>query len=74
VAGVNPVFFFLEVLLILAWRNAGWIGLDHWVLPKVGTPWQREVTVSGASGARPALTSKRNSTKHVIENVAEVAD
>jgi hypothetical protein len=51
-AGVNPVFFLLEVLLILAWRNAGWIGLDHWVLPKVGTPWQREVTVSGASGAR----------------------
>jgi thiosulfate dehydrogenase (quinone) large subunit len=45
VAGVNPVFFFLEILLILAWRNAGWIGLDRWVLPKVGTPWQRSVAV-----------------------------
>ena len=41
VAGVNPVFFLLEVLLILAWRNAGWIGLDRWVLPALGTPWQR---------------------------------
>lgn len=40
VAGVNPMFFLLEVLLILAWRNAGWIGLDRWVLPAVGTPWQ----------------------------------
>ncbi|MGZ4109961.1 MAG: DoxX family protein [Actinomycetota bacterium] len=40
VAGVNPVFFLLEVLLILAWRNAGWIGLDRWVLPALGTPWQ----------------------------------
>jgi thiosulfate dehydrogenase [quinone] large subunit len=37
VAGVNPVFFFLEVFLILPWRNAGWIGLDHRVLPWVGT-------------------------------------
>lgn len=40
VAGVNPVFFVLEVLLILAWRNAGWIGLDRWLLPAIGTPWQ----------------------------------
>ena len=27
-------------LLVLAWRNAGWIGLDRWLLPAVGTPWQ----------------------------------
>jgi len=41
VAGVNPMFFFLEVLLILAWRNAGYYGLDRYVLPALGTPWQR---------------------------------
>ncbi|HEX9122866.1 MAG TPA: DoxX family protein [Actinomycetota bacterium] len=40
VAGVNPVFFLFEVLLILAWRNAGYIGLDRLVLPAVGTPWE----------------------------------
>jgi thiosulfate dehydrogenase [quinone] large subunit len=40
VAGVNPLFFLLEVLLILAWRNAGYIGLDRFVLPALGTPWQ----------------------------------
>jgi thiosulfate dehydrogenase (quinone) large subunit len=40
VAGVNPSFFVMEVLLILAWRNAGYIGLDRFVLPLVGTPWE----------------------------------
>jgi thiosulfate dehydrogenase [quinone] large subunit len=27
------------LLLVLAWRNAGWYGLDRWVLPRIGTPW-----------------------------------
>ncbi len=40
VAGVNPVFFLLEVMIILAWRNAGYYGLDRYVLPALGTPWQ----------------------------------
>jgi thiosulfate dehydrogenase [quinone] large subunit len=40
VAGVNPMFFLLEILLILAWRNAGYIGLDRFALPLVGTPWE----------------------------------
>jgi len=40
-ASVNPVFFLLEVLLILAWKVAGWYGLDRWLLPRLGTPWQR---------------------------------
>lgn len=40
VAGVNPMFFLIEVLLILAWRNAGYVGADRFVLPAVGTPWE----------------------------------
>ena len=40
-AGVNPVFFLFDVLFILAWRNAGYWGLDRWALPAIGTPWQR---------------------------------
>jgi len=39
VAGVNPVFFVIEVFLILAWRNAGYYGVDRYVLPALGTPW-----------------------------------
>ncbi len=32
----NPVLLFWGLLLILAWRTAGWLGLDFWVLPLVG--------------------------------------
>lgn len=39
-AGVNPAMILVSGLLILAWRNAGWLGVDRWVLPKLGTPWQ----------------------------------
>ena len=39
-ASTNPVLFVLSVLLVLAWKSAGWLGLDRWVLPLVGTPWQ----------------------------------
>jgi thiosulfate dehydrogenase [quinone] large subunit len=42
-AGVNPAFILAGLLLVLAWRNAGWIGLDRFLLPRLGTPWQRAV-------------------------------
>jgi thiosulfate dehydrogenase [quinone] large subunit len=37
----NPVLAILGVLLILAWKNAGYIGLDRYLLPLLGTPWQQ---------------------------------
>lgn len=37
---VNPILFFFELFLILAWRVAGWWGLDRFILPALGTPWQ----------------------------------
>jgi thiosulfate dehydrogenase [quinone] large subunit len=40
-AGVNPVLFVLAILLILAWKVAGYWGLDRWLLPMLGTPWKR---------------------------------
>ncbi|HWQ83988.1 MAG TPA: DoxX family protein [Anaerolineales bacterium] len=39
-ASVNPVFFVLSILLLLAWKTAGWIGLDRWLLPLLGVPWK----------------------------------
>lgn len=36
---VNPLLFLLELFLILAWRVAGYIGLDRHVLPALGAPW-----------------------------------
>ncbi len=35
----NPLLFAIATWLVLAWKTAGWLGLDHWVLPALGTPW-----------------------------------
>ena len=37
----NPMMFALTIFLILAWKNAGWWGLDRYVLPAIGTPWNK---------------------------------
>lgn len=34
----NPFLFVLATWLVLAWKTAGWLGLDHWILPMLGTP------------------------------------
>lgn len=34
----NPLMFVLATWLVLAWRVAGYWGLDHWVLPRLGAP------------------------------------
>ena len=36
----NPILFVLGTWLVLAWRVAGWWGLDRWLLPALGTPWR----------------------------------
>lgn len=36
----NPILFVGGIGLILAWKIAGYIGLDRFVLPRLGTPWQ----------------------------------
>lgn len=38
----NPLFFILATWLVLAWKVAGWYGLDRWALPLLGTPWSRK--------------------------------
>jgi thiosulfate dehydrogenase [quinone] large subunit len=49
----NPLLAIMGVLLILAWKNAGWIGLDRYLLPLLGTPWKQ---------AEPAPTRVRAAT------------
>ena len=38
-ASTNPVLFTLGIGLILAWRVAGYYGVDRYLLPRLGVPW-----------------------------------
>lgn len=40
-ASTNGLMLTLSILLILAWKVAGWYGLDRFLLPWIGTPWSR---------------------------------
>ena len=39
-ASTNPVLFTMAIGLILAWRVAGYYGLDRYLLPALGAPWR----------------------------------
>ena len=39
-ASINPMLLVVSVLLILAWKVAGYIGADFFLLRWLGTPWQ----------------------------------
>ena len=39
-ASTNGMLFVLAIVLILAWKVAGWYGLDRFLLPLLGTPWK----------------------------------
>ncbi len=40
-ASTNPLLFAASIFLVLAWKTAGWYGLDRFLLPWLGTPWMR---------------------------------
>jgi thiosulfate dehydrogenase [quinone] large subunit len=44
-ASVNGVFFGLAVLLVLAWKIAGYIGVDYFLLPRLANLWLPTRTV-----------------------------
>ncbi|HEX5465357.1 MAG TPA: DoxX family protein [Candidatus Limnocylindrales bacterium] len=52
----NPILAFLAIFIVLAWRNAGWIGLDRWLLPLLGTPWQHGRLFEHPTETRTAAT------------------
>jgi len=45
-AGANPGMVLVSLFIVLAWRNAGWYGLDRYLLPKLGVPWEKKSPVS----------------------------
>lgn len=40
-ASTNPLLLIGAIVLILAWKTAGYYGLDFFLLPRLGTPWSR---------------------------------
>jgi thiosulfate dehydrogenase [quinone] large subunit len=44
-ASTNPLLFLVAVVLILAWKTAGYWGLDRVLLPVLGTPWKPGITI-----------------------------
>jgi thiosulfate dehydrogenase [quinone] large subunit len=56
-ASTNPVMFTLAVGLMLAWRVAGYYGVDRYLLPALGTPWRRKVAIVPGAGYPEAGTS-----------------
>lgn len=52
----NPWMFAMTVFIIIGWKVAGYLGLDRWLLPMLGTPWNRNVD------ARPHNTATVTTT------------
>lgn len=49
-ASTNAVLFTLAIVLMLAWKVAGWYGADRYLLSYLGTPWTwREHPESGGT-------------------------
>lgn len=54
---INPVLGMFGLFLCFAWRAAGEIGLDHWLLPAIGLPWKPgEIFRPATVGRGAALT------------------
>jgi thiosulfate dehydrogenase [quinone] large subunit len=50
-ASTNPILFTLAVGLMLAWKVAGYYGVDRWLLPRLGTPWRPGTVFGSRRGA-----------------------
>lgn len=47
-ASSNPLLFVFAIALILAWKTAGYLGADYYLLNFLGTPWGRDKYVDEA--------------------------
>jgi thiosulfate dehydrogenase [quinone] large subunit len=53
----DPVLFAAAVWLVIAWKTAGWVGLDRWLLPLLGMPWRGGALLDGQHLGNDGLTS-----------------
>ena len=52
----NPILFALTIGLILAWRVAGYYGVDRVLLPLLGVPWHRKPVIVATPGKETAAS------------------
>ncbi len=57
-ASTNPMLFALSVGLILAWKTAGYLGVDRVLLPILGTPWRPGMVFGAEKAAQRAPASR----------------
>ncbi len=50
---VNPILLVLEIGLVLAWRIAGWWGIDRWLVPAPGRDLREELPQEAPAQSRP---------------------
>ena len=56
--GSNPVLIVLGALLMVAWRNAGWIGLDRWLIPLTQGAGPTPATAEPTTQGRPSRADR----------------
>lgn len=50
-ASTNPLLLMIAIGLILAWKVSGYLGVDYFLLPWLGTPWGRAGLVRSQKGS-----------------------
>jgi thiosulfate dehydrogenase [quinone] large subunit len=45
-ASTNGFLMILALLIMMAWKVAGWWGVDRWLLPILGVPWGDRTVVT----------------------------
>ena len=55
-ASTNPVLFTLAIGLMLAWKVAGYYGVDRYLLPALGAPWRPGAVFHRQTATGPAST------------------
>ncbi|MDQ2903232.1 MAG: DoxX family membrane protein [Ktedonobacteraceae bacterium] len=64
---INPIIGGLALFLVLAWRIAGYYGVDRWLLPLLGTPWTGSLARTKEAEVTPVATVP--TTKEKVEVV-----
>jgi len=59
-ASRNGLYALAAMLLILAWKTAGYYGLDRWILPRIGMTWQKYMPRRERSTVRTDQIPKTN--------------